>query len=173
MVTRRIKRSAGQGAGQEKERIDWPQRRDSIDEIARRLDELLRDMADVPAAHEGGGLTDGVLEAARQAWEARRERERIFGSSLGPDPAWDLLLELFIAKGEGREATAATVSAASGLPEATVLRCIAHLADARLVGRQPHPFDTETVYLTLTDRAVAMISDFLARTMPASGAAAA
>lgn len=155
-----------------KPEFDRRERRDSIDEIARRLDELLRDMADVSSPAEAkAGPKVAVLDSARRFWRARRERERIFGSALAADPAWDILLNLFISTGEGREATIASASAATGLPEPLVLRCIAHLAEAKLVARQARQSDEKITFLTLTDRAVTMISEYLDRTTKELGAA--
>ncbi len=163
---------SGKG-GTQKRSLDWRGRRDSIDEITRRLDELLRDMGDATDAVQGrAGLDGDSLETARQIWQARRERDRIFGATLAADPGWDILLELFIGMGEGRDVTVATASASTGINEATVLRCIAHLADARLVARQPHPFDDQATYLSLTDRALAMMSEYLARTRDLGAVAA-
>jgi hypothetical protein len=148
--------------------------RDSIDQIARRLDELLRDMADVsPPMDAKTDLQAAALETARRLWRARRERDRIFGSTLAADPAWDILLDLFIAMGEGREVTVASVSAATGVPEPIVLRCIAHLVEAKLVARQVRPVGRDTMFLTLTERAVAMMSEFLDRTTIEAGVAVA
>jgi hypothetical protein len=154
--------------------IDWSQRRDSIDEIARRLDELLLAMAEVPQSEDAVvNVGGGALAEARRIWRARRERERIFGATLAADPAWDILLDLFIAQGEGRKVTVSSASAATSVPEATVLRCIAHLVEAQLVARQPQRDDAANIYLMLTDRAVSMISEYLGRTTTASGAAGA
>ena len=158
------------GGGPPKRPDNWNDRRNSIDDIARRLDELLRDMADVPAA-PAEGLRDSVLEAARQAVRARRERQRIFGSVLKADPGWDLLLELFIATGERRHVTVADISAGISLDEQTILRCIAYLAEQKLVARQPRPFEGEAMHLILTEGAVTMIADHLHRTMTEAGAA--
>jgi len=156
-----------------KSTIDWRGRRDGIDEIARRLDELLRAMGDVSqAGRPGAGLDGDSLEAARQVWRARRERDRIFGATLAADPGWDILLDLFIAMGERREVTIAATSASTGIEEETVLRCIAHLANARLVAGQPQRFDEQTTCLSLTDQALAMMSEYLARTRELGAAAA-
>ena len=146
----------------EKPELTRPELRDSIDEIARRLDELLRAMADVaPPAEARADLQAAGLDTARRFWRARRERDRIFGTALAPDPAWDILLDLFIAAGEGREVTVASVSAATVLPPPLVLRCIAHLAEARLVTCQAQTSSEKIMFLTLTERAVAMIAEYL------------
>src|SRR4051794_1646470 len=41
-----------------------------------------------------GSETDPLLEAAREVYDARRARERIFGPGLFADPSWDILLDL-------------------------------------------------------------------------------
>ena len=154
--------------------IDWAQRRDSIDEIARRIDELLLAMADFPQSdHAPSDVQGGALEEARRIWRSRRERERIFGSILAADPAWDILLDLFIAHGDDKKVTVQSAAAATSVPEATVLRCIAHLVEAKLLARQPNPGDSRNIYLMLTDRAMEMMSEYLGRATTGSGGVAA
>lgn len=176
MINRKRDNAAGDQRGDHESQtsIDWAHRRDSIDEIARRIDELLLAMADFPKSdHSHPDVQDGVLIEARRIWRSRRERERIFGSVLASDPAWDILLDLFIARGEGRKVTVQSAAAATSVPEATVLRCIAHLVEAKLLARQPQPGDLDNIYLMLTDRAMEMMCEYLAHSMTGAGGAAA
>lgn len=173
MINRKSQSPAGDDRAAAKPPIDWAERRDSIDEIARRIDELLLAMADFPQSdHAPTDLRDGALDEARRIWRSRRERERIFGSVLASDPAWEILLDLFIARGEGRNVTVRSAAAATSVPEATVLRCIAHLVEAKLLARQPRPADPDNIYLMLTDRAMEMMSEYLGRTTGAGGVGA-
>ncbi len=145
-----------------------------IEEIVRRLDELLRAMDEVPAAGPAGIIAqDGMLEAARHALWAQRERERVFGRGLFADPAWDILLELFVAGAEGRQANVVSVCAAAGVPETVALRCIALLVAGKLVRRQPHSADPQGIYLVLSDSGAATLCEYLSQTMKDAGGAAA
>jgi DNA-binding MarR family transcriptional regulator len=147
-----------------------PAPRDGIDDIARRLDELLRAMADVSPPAAGPVLVEAEkLAAARRAFRNRRERERLFGQALFTDPSWDVLLDLFIARKEGREVTVFSACQATAVPEETVLRCITHLVEAKLVTRRAGASDPRSIYLTLTEKARALMHDYFSRTMPGSG----
>lgn len=140
-----------------------PQPRGSIDEIARRLDHLLRTMAEVPSLEPPATVRDGALKAARRAWKARRERERIFGPGLVANPAWDILLDLFLAHAEDREVTVFGVCASTTVDEWTVVRWIANLVEAKLVTRQSTAADPRSIKLTLTDQGLAMMCDYFNR----------
>lgn len=170
MISRRKDRPRKGSPG--KSAIGWPERGDSIDDIARRLDELLQSMGDDSQPSRASlGPGDPAIEAARRVCRVRQERDRLFGPILAEDPAWYILLHLFIAKGEGREVSVASAGAATGLAEPIVLRCIAHLAEAKLVAREPRPFDDDVMYLTLTERGLSMMSEYLDRVITESGVA--
>jgi Fic family protein len=91
-----------------------------------------------------------LLEAARQIYEGRRNRERIFGQGLFADPAWDILLDLYIARREGRKVTISSACIAASAPTTTATRHISHLVQIGLIVRIPHPVDARSSYLQLT-----------------------
>lgn len=94
-----------------------------------------------------------LLEAARRIYHSRRIRDRIFGSDLFADPAWDILLDLFIARREGRKVTISSACAAASAPTSTAARHIAHLVQKRLVARVSRLEDARSSYLELTPAA--------------------
>lgn len=145
----------------------------AIEDIARRLDELLKTVSHVSDKAPPAEVHDGILHAARQAWKARRERQRIFGHSIAPDPAWDTLLDLFIARIEGRQVTVSSVSAAIGSSQATVLRWLAQLVEAKLVSSAPNPSNQADRHLMLTDQGLNLMCDYFIRTSSELDAAAA
>jgi Fic family protein len=91
-----------------------------------------------------------LLEAARQLYRSRRLRDRIFGTELFGDPAWDILLDLFIARREGRRVTISSACAAAAAPNSTAARHIAHLVQKRLVVRVSREEDARSSYLELS-----------------------
>jgi hypothetical protein len=148
--------------------------RNNMEDIVRRLDQLLRTMSELPDPPAGASVVqDGMADAARREYRDRRERERVFGPGIAADPAWDILLDLFIARDEGRDVTVFSVSAATAVAEGTILRCIAQLVEAKLIGRGPQSADPPSITLTLTDPAAAMMSDYFSRTAAAADAAGA
>lgn len=145
-----------------------------MDDIARRLDDLLQAMAEVsPAEPASGSVGADKLEAARRKRLERQERERVFGSAIFGDHGWWILLDLFIAFEEGRDVTVFTLCRDVPVPEAAVLRCVATLIEAQLVLRKSQASDPRRISLALTDRGLAMMCDYFNRVAAIPGAAAA
>jgi DNA-binding MarR family transcriptional regulator len=144
-----------------------------VEEIARRLDELVRAVSEAPGLASPPAVKDGILDAARQARKARRERQRIFGEAFMSDSAWDILLELFIARIERRQVTVSAVSATIGASKSTMLRWAAQLIEAKLVASNPNASLQSDRQLVLTDEGVNLMCDYFIRTSPDLDAAAA
>lgn len=107
-----------------------------------------------------------LLAAARRLWSTSRIRDRVFGRDLCPNPAWNILLDLFIAGEEGRNVTIKSACSAAGVPQSTALRHIAHLIEVRLARRNQHPSDARSAYLLLTDRGRARLVEFITLSAP-------
>jgi hypothetical protein len=170
-----IERKKSPGSGEEAARRRHASApHDNMEDIARRLDQLLRTMSELPDLPAGAAVVeDGMADAARREYRDRREREHVFGAGIAADPAWDILLDLFIAREEGRDVTVYSVSTATAASEGTILRCIAHLVEAKLIARGPHSSDPRSIVLTLTDRTAGMMCDYFSRTGAAAGVAGA
>jgi hypothetical protein len=137
-----------------------------MDEIARRLDELVRAVSEVPELDRPPAIKDGILDAAKRAWKARRERQRLFGPSIAADPAWDILLDLFIARIEGREVTISTAAATIGSSEPTLLRWVAQLIENKFVSSPSYGAEPLNRRLSLTDEGLNLMCDYFIRTSP-------
>lgn len=81
---------------------------------------------------------------------ARRERDRLFGSSYFADPAWDILLDLFEARLTGSSRSIKSSCHAARVPLSTALRHIDRLIDSGLVERANDPGDGRRTLLSLT-----------------------
>ena len=140
--------------------------------LVRQLEDLLRSTQELPAesAPDSSGAT---VELARRALEARRERDRVFGAGTFADPAWDVLLDLFVAGEENRAVDAFSLCGRSALPEGVILRSIAHLVQSNLVTRRANAADPRSIYLVLTAEGRAKMSDYFSRTAAIAGGAAA
>lgn len=86
----------------------------------------------------------------RRLIENRRERERIFGADLFSDPAWDILLELFLAELRQQRVAISNVGQASGVPPTTALRWIVKLETSGLISRRPDRLDARRVFIELS-----------------------
>ncbi len=144
-----------------------------MEDIAERLDELLRAVSDTSVLAPPAGIKDGILLAARRAWRARRERQRIFGELILADPAWDILLDLFIGRIEGRTVTPASLGVAIGSSEATILRWLAQLIEAGLAASVSASSSKSDRPLSLTDDGLNLMCDYFIRTSPDLDVAAA
>jgi DNA-binding MarR family transcriptional regulator len=94
------------------------------------------------------------LEAARAMRRARRRRSRFFLPTMFSDPAWDILLELYIAECEQRRLSIADLSDRSGVPGTTALRWLEAFEKETLVTRRCDPLDGRRVYINLSARGI-------------------
>lgn len=140
--------------------------------LVSQLEGLLRSAGEPPPgrARPAGGA---MVDAARLAHHARRERDRIFGGGTFADPAWDILLDLFVAGEENRPVDAFSLCGRSALAEGVILRSIAHLVQSKLVTRQANAADPRSIYLVLTAEGRAKMADYFSRTAAIAGGAAA
>jgi hypothetical protein len=76
---------------------------------------------------------DDIALLAMNALMLRRERMRDLPSELFSEPAWDLLLELFVADHRGYRLTARDVSDRSNTPTSVMGRWLLHLTKIGLV----------------------------------------
>jgi hypothetical protein len=125
----------------------------------------LRDAADGTGAGEGDiprhMRTRSNLALARKAYAMRRKRAAIFGNpDLFGEPAWDILLDLYIAQGEGKQVSVSSACIGSAAPATTGLRWLGVLADEGLVVRENDPEDHRRVLVRLTPAGTAAMDRF-------------
>lgn len=98
---------------------------------------------------------------ARKAYALRRKRASLFGNpDLFGEPAWDILLDLFIAQGEGRTVSVSSACIGSASPPTTGLRWLGVLADEGLIVRENDPADHRRVLVRLTPAGTAAMERF-------------
>lgn len=119
-----------------------------------------------PAASQTGSGQDHPVwvELARQTYVDRRRRSKIFQSEeLFGEPAWDILLDLFIATKERRRVSVTSACIGSAVPSTTALRWISILERHGFLNREADPGDARRVYVRLSPRGYeAMLSYFAA-----------
>lgn len=119
--------------------------------------------------HRGAAAgPEGVEEAARRAravYRARRARTQIFGTDadLFAEPAWDILLDLFVASAEGTPVSVSSACIAAAVPSTTALRWLATLETRGLLERTTDPADGRRCYLRLTETAQRRMQAWLAQ----------
>ncbi|QXT34858.1 hypothetical protein KV697_13845 [Sphingomonas sanguinis] len=106
---------------------------------------------------------DSQEAVARMLYEQRRMRAEAFGdhSTVFVEPAWDLLLDLFLARAEGRIVSASATSIGACVPPTTALRCVGALRRRGLVTTRPHPTDRRMKVVELSPDGAAMVERYL------------
>ncbi|UAK25950.1 winged helix DNA-binding protein [Sphingomonas nostoxanthinifaciens] len=81
------------------------------------------------------------------------------------NPAWNILLETYIANRELKQITVGDACIASGAPATTGLRCIAVLEGRGFLGRVADTFDRRRVLVRLTEEGMHSIEQALDRAL--------
>jgi len=129
----------------------------------RRL-ECPRDVGDGPAAGQGleptrrAELPDPRL--LRRVIRHRQLRARFVVGQLFADPAWDILLDLAVARAEQARVSVTSLCIASGVPPTTALRWIGQMTDAGLLERVKDDSDRRRVFIALTDGAAQAVARY-------------
>ena len=109
----------------------------------------------------GGSNNTSPLSLARHAYWLRRQRAHIFGGAdLFGEPAWDILLDLFIAHYEGKPVSVSSACIGSASPPTTGLRWLSVLAQNDLVMREKDPADHRRIMVRLTEKGVSALERF-------------
>lgn len=114
-----------------------------------------------PEASVGEIDAKSLVALARRSIEVRRMRRRHLPAAMFGEPAWEMLLSLYVLSTSGAHPTVSSLSAASGSPPSTALRWIDYLKVHDFVTRQSCPSDRRMVFIELTDTARASIEAYL------------
>lgn len=98
---------------------------------------------------------------AEHIYKERQRRDRFFPSDLFGEPAWDILLDLFVASRANQPRSIKEVCISSRVPDATALRYIGQLAAHGLVERRPDKTDQRRKFLRLTPAGHRHMLDYL------------
>ncbi len=105
-------------------------------------------------------------ETARQVYANRRRRTALFGNGeLFGEPAWDILLDLYIAHAENKPVSVSSACIGSASPPTTGLRWLGVLAENELILREHDPEDQRRVLVRLTDRGIAAMEEYFGKTV--------
>jgi DNA-binding MarR family transcriptional regulator len=123
--------------------------------------------------HAAGPLSTSATEAERAATVAfahqllalRRLREVTFGPSLFADPAWDLLLHLYVDTAAGRQVSVSSLCQSAQVRPTTGLRWINVLVDEELLVKSDDPEDARRVFIAFAPGAEQRMQKLLARAM--------
>lgn len=108
-----------------------------------------------------------LIALARSNIQARRLRKRHLPSAMFGEPAWDMLLSLYVGYQSGARQTVSNLSYASGAPASTALRWIDYLEQQKLVVRRASPTDRRVIFIDFTEDARQMVEAFLTELLAA------
>lgn len=112
--------------------------------------------------HAPADQQERLLGLARGIYDSRRLRARVFSAELlFGEPAWDILLDLFIAELEGKPLSVTAACIGAAVPTSTGLRWLAILEDQGLVRRENDPRDARRVFLHLTEDGFERMTSYL------------
>ena len=98
---------------------------------------------------------------ARAEIERRRRRQEMFhGHDLFFDPAWDILLELYLADASETKLSVTAVGLESGVAPTTVIRWISVLESHGLVRRVDDQLDKRRCWIYLTTKSKAALEKY-------------
>lgn len=139
---------------------------DELMAIANRL----REAAEAPRFEDAGTTAHparpvrasrNYLALARKAYALRRRRAAIFGNpDLFGEPAWDILLDLYIAHAQGKAVSVSSACIGSAAPATTGLRWLGVLADEGFVARENDHDDQRRVMVRLSPSGLAAMEQF-------------
>lgn len=98
----------------------------------------------------------------RKLIAARRARARFFDGALFADPAWDMLLDLTAAHGEGRQVSVTSLCIAAEVPATTALRWLKQMVDTGIFRRIADESDRRRAFIALSDRSLEAMARYFA-----------
>lgn len=126
------------------------------------------DLTELPAEAAGVPTSPARFTRARAEFENRRRRKSFFPSPLFGEPAWDMLLALYILDTAGPRQTVGTLTQFSGTSTSSAKRWLRALARYGLVRHEDHPTDARTYHVRLTDKARAALDSYFSGAANAS-----
>ena len=124
--------------------------------IERQTRKLIEDAERAAAMHDAD-----LTEFARQLLAGRKQRDRYFDPMLFSNPAWDILLNLYVADAEGRPVSVLESCAASIVPQGVALRWLGYLKQEEMVIEMPDPARPRHTLIRLADQTRLTVSSYL------------
>lgn len=115
----------------------------------------------------GAGQSDGHQDLALAAYaenlyQERRRRARHFPQHLFAEPAWDILLDLFVNGVRNRAISITSACIAGGIPATTGLRWLGLLEKEGLLVRENNGGDARVTWVRLSDNGMNAMRGYLA-----------
>jgi DNA-binding MarR family transcriptional regulator len=106
--------------------------------------------------------SDLWLLAAKEMYKDRLARRRYFSAKLFGEPAWDILLDLYVAEKEDRAVSVTSACLAAQVPQTTAIRWIRMLEQEGFVLRDQDQHDGRRRILRISEKGYAQMTAFIA-----------
>lgn len=93
-----------------------------------------------------------LIARAREMFVNRERRLQNFSRAMFGEPAWDMLLALYVTEPSSARLTVSRLVTFSGAPPTTALRWIDYLEKDRLIMRRANPLDRRISLIELSDK---------------------
>lgn len=114
--------------------------------------ETSEEQLETPVKSTDDSSRAALIARAKEEFGNRRRRTTIFGGSMFGEPAWDMLLALYILDVSGQRQTTGALMQFSGAPATTARRWLDYLVENGLAGRAHHPTDQRVMFVSLTEK---------------------
>lgn len=108
-------------------------------------------------------IPPNLLRIATRLHALRDARFSNFNSAYFGEPAWNMLLSLYIAQGRGMSLKISEVCAEAKVPATTALRWLDHLEGDGYVARRRNPFHLKSALMVLTKKAAVELNRYFAQ----------
>lgn len=113
-------------------------------------------------ADNGNGRDLALAASAERMYQERRRRSRHFPPHLFAEPAWDILLDLFVNGVRNRAISITSACIAGGIPATTGLRWLGLLEKEGLLVRETSGDDARVTWVRLSDHGMNAMRSYLA-----------
>lgn len=131
--------------------------------IQRNLECLSQALIDAPSQEQPSSKAT-CIEFFTRRLEEISIRGKLFGDlRLFEDPAWNILVDLYVSEARARPVSITSACIAAKVPASTALRWIAALENAGLVQRLDDRADARRRLLTITDKGKGLLFEYYER----------
>ncbi len=103
-----------------------------------------------------------LIDRVERTIFTRQQRVKFFPAELFADPAWDMLIGIFLRELNQQRTTVSSLCVASQVPPTTALRWIRTISDRGMFTRRPDPVDGRRIFVELTDSALTALHAYFA-----------
>lgn len=119
---------------------------------------------EISQSPKSNGHDNNLAKAIVEIYKFRRARSKNLPGEIFGEPAWDILLDLFVARLEGRSISVTSACIAADVPSTTALRWVGILESRGLVSKKKSKVDNRVQELTLTDKSLQAMTQLFSST---------